>query len=113
MIEVLRKAYPSAFIPPFYLTSTLIQSFEPGDKRFEEYISATAHIQGTVYYYPFKYKIRQGSPGNINEYYTLLRLAEQYLIRAEARARQNSNITGEIADLNTISDRAEIKDLSY
>ena len=35
----------------------------------------------------------------------VLRLAEQYLIRAEARAEQN-NLTGAVADLNIIRNRA-------
>ena len=41
----------------------------------------------------------------------VLRLAEQYLIRAEARAQQNTNLTGAIDDLNIIRERAGIPDL--
>ncbi len=36
----------------------------------------------------------------------ILRIAEQYLIRAEARAQQNINLSGALDDLNTIRTRA-------
>jgi hypothetical protein len=42
----------------------------------------------------------------------LLRLAEQYLIRAEARAQQD-NLTGAIDDLNVIRNRAGITPLLW
>src|SRR5207245_162544 len=45
------------------------------------------------------------------EYYMMLRLAEQYLIRAEARAQQN-NLAGSILDLNVIRTRAGLQNLS-
>lgn len=41
----------------------------------------------------------------------VLRLAEQYLIRAEARARQN-NLSGALEDLNKVRDRANVPALS-
>lgn len=104
--------YPSAFIPPYYMTDNLIHGFEVGDIRLNTYLYATDSIEGVVYYYPYKYKIRQGTSGDINEYYTILRLAEQYLIRAEARAQQNSNLSGAIADLNAIRKRAGLPNLS-
>jgi hypothetical protein len=56
-----------------------------------------------VYYYPYKYKSLVF--GANAEYYTLLRLAEQYLIRAEARAEQG-NVSGAQADINVIRNRA-------
>ncbi len=39
------------------------------------------------------------------EYFTILRLAEQYLVRAEARAQQN-NVPGSRADLLVVRQRA-------
>ncbi len=42
--------------------------------------------------------------------YMVLRLAEQYLIRAEARAHQN-NAEGAISDINIIRTRAELPGL--
>jgi hypothetical protein len=41
-----------------------------------------------------------------NENSVILRLAEQYLIRAEARAQINSNLAGSQSDLNKVRNRA-------
>lgn len=88
---------------PVYFNNKLQESFEMGDLRKSSWIDSV--ISGsTVYYYPYKYKI-----GNVaaptEEYPTILRLAEQYLIRAEARASKN-DITGAQNDLNMIRSRA-------
>jgi hypothetical protein len=66
-------------------------------------------IGGEVYYYPYKYKISAGSPAS--EFHIVLRLAEQYLIRAEARIQQGK-IAGAIADLNMIRIRAHLSPLT-
>ena len=58
---------------------------------------------GSTLYYPFKYKVMSGT--NLTEYYITLRLAEQFLIRAEARAQQG-NISGAKTDVNVIRTRA-------
>ena len=58
---------------------------------------------GKTYSYPYKYKVRNGF--TVTEYNMVERLAEQYLIRAEARAQQN-DISGATADLDTIRVRA-------
>ncbi len=42
----------------------------------------------------------------VSEYLMILRLAEQYLIRSEARAHQG-NITGALTDLNMVRNRAD------
>jgi len=84
------------------LNPQLVNAFESGDKRKSSWTASLVY-NGTTYYYPYKYKsIVQGAN---TEYYTLLRLAEQYLIRAEARARQN-NISGSQADLSVVRNRA-------
>jgi len=89
------------------LTSSLVNSFGAGDARKTKWINS--FITGsTTYYYTFKYKVKSGS--TITEYYTVQRLAEQYLIRAEARAQLN-NIDGAVADLNTIRNRAGLNTL--
>lgn len=92
--------------PSYVLTSDLYNSFELGDLRKSKWIKNNV-IQGITYYYPYKYTTRSGAPTLI-EQYTILRLAEQYLIRAEARAQQNTNMTGAIADLNVIRTRASL-----
>ena len=56
------------------------------------------------YYYPYKYKLTALSLVD-TEYNMVIRLAEVYLIRAEARAEQG-NIAGAQADLDTVRARA-------
>ncbi|PYF76127.1 RagB/SusD family nutrient uptake outer membrane protein [Pedobacter nutrimenti] len=85
------------------LSENLIQAFEPGDKRLANWIGK--FTSGTSsWYYPFKYKIKTGSTPR-NEYSMVLRLAEQYLIRAEAFINLNQIELG-IGDLNVIRKRA-------
>lgn len=78
----------SSSVPQFVsITNHLLNAFEPGDNRRTKWI-ASVTVGPNTYYYPFKYKIRQtGQP--LTEYSMVLRVAEQYLIRAEARATQN------------------------
>ena len=96
--------------PPAYaLTSFLAAAFESGDGR-KQHWTGTKMIGGTAWTYPAKYKIRTGGYP-YSEYETVIRLAEQYLIRAEARAEQG-NFQTAIDDLNTIRYRAGLPALS-
>lgn len=88
--------------PKYYLTDALINAIEPGDLRKSNWI-ASRQFAGQTYFYPTKYKILNTAV--ISEYLMLLRIAEQYLIRAEANI-QLGNITAGIADLNVIRARA-------
>ncbi|HTD42518.1 MAG TPA: RagB/SusD family nutrient uptake outer membrane protein, partial [Mucilaginibacter sp.] len=99
--------------PPYYfLTNSLISSFETGDLRWTDWVDTTT-FAGQKYYYPYKYKVRQGSAGNVTENYVILRLAEQYLIRAEAEAYGAGNgLSGSITDLNIIRSRAGLPPVS-
>ena len=73
------------------LSPLLVNSFEPGDLRRTKWTDTTT--TGTpTYYYAHKYRVI-GPVASATETLTLLRLAEQYLIRAEARAQQN-NLAG-------------------
>jgi hypothetical protein len=84
------------------LSPQLMNSFEPGDLRRTKWTDTTT---GTpTYYYAHKYRVI-GPVAKATETLTLLRLAEQYLIRAEARAQQN-NLAGAASDLNAIRSRA-------
>ncbi len=98
--------------PPFNvaLDSVLINTFESGDQRFVNWIGN--FTDGTdTWYFPYKYKV-QSSPVLI-EYSMVLRLAEQYLIKAEAAANGAGNGVSEaINSLNTIRQRAGLPSYS-
>ena len=99
----------SAFIidPFFYflaelkLSNTFVESFDPEDQRLSSWIG---YSDGLGVYFPYKYKI-QNSTGEALEYSMVLRLSEQYLIRAEARAKMG-DLNGAIADLDVVRERA-------
>jgi hypothetical protein len=92
---------------PVYLSSFLLNSFEPSDFRSQNgnWIK-TVVSNGTTYAYPFKYKSRTLN-AQVTEYLMVLRLAEQYLIRAEARAHLNK-LPEAISDLDMIRNRARL-----
>lgn len=94
---------------PVYLSPFILEAFAPNDKRRFSWVDSLV-VGGETYFFPVKYKIGSLnisviSPEFLTEYSMMLRLAEQYLIRAEARARQN-NLPGAIEDLDIIRDRA-------
>lgn len=91
------------------LSDSLVNSFEPNDLRFTNWVGKdTVAPAGptimSIYYYPYKYKAT-GTLTAAQETIVMLRLAEQYLIRAEARAQQ-SDLNGALADLNAVRTRA-------
>ena len=91
------------------LSDSLVNAFEPGDARYTNWVgtdtvAASGSTPMTIYYYAYKYKAI-GSFTAPQESLVLFRLAEQYLIRAEARAEQN-NLAGALTDLNTVRTRA-------
>jgi hypothetical protein len=102
--------YASNFLPAYYCSNSLSSAFEPNDLRkttWTQY-SLTAKIapwNGNTVWYPYKYDVPIVAGVAATQYYMVLRLAEQYLIRAEARAEQN-NLGGAAADLNVIRMRA-------
>lgn len=90
------------------LTSQIYNSFEIGDRRFTNWVGSFTNGSNT-WYYSNKYKV--GVSNSVTEYSMVLRLAELYLIRAEARARQN-NTSGAQSDLNIIRIRAGLSSTS-
>ena len=94
---------PTGFVNIYALSDSLVNAFESGDNRFINWVG-TIQSGTTTYYYAYKYKQNVAST-TVNEYPIMFRLAEQYLIRAEARAEQN-NLSGAQADLNAIRNRA-------
>ncbi|MBT1711934.1 RagB/SusD family nutrient uptake outer membrane protein [Fulvivirgaceae bacterium PWU5] len=85
------------------ISESLKNAFDDGDRRFDHWVGSFNDGQDT-YYFPFKYKIKVGEEPFV-EYSMVLRLAEQYLIRAEARWHEG-DIDGAIADLDVIRERA-------
>ncbi len=100
------------------LSDQLMNAFEPGDKRRIDWVDSTDNTFGGapsfITFYPTKYKIGpvNASPGPAEEYYMVLRLAEMYLIRAEAAAHGAlGGLAGAIDDLNVIRHRAGLPNL--
>jgi starch-binding outer membrane protein, SusD/RagB family len=97
---------PGSSSLPVALDTGLVNTFEPGDQRLANWVGEFPS-GGITYYYPYKYKLNAyvGATTAPSEYTMVLRLAEQYLIRAEARA-QEGNLQNAAADLNIIRNRA-------
>lgn len=88
--------------PNFVITDSLLNQFEPGDRRLSAWTGVNV-IGGQNVYYPAKYKDKQQTTPQTD--YMLLRFAEMYLIRAEAAA-QLGHLDQAIADINTLRARA-------
>lgn len=97
-------------VPKFEITPSLFNSFEPDDARRENW-TAKVDVNGTIYNYPYKYKVNDVSLATTQEDYMFLRLGEQYLIRAEARANLDLLEDG-LEDMNVIRRRAGLPDKS-
>jgi hypothetical protein len=91
------------------LNEQLVRDFEPGDQRMAKWVGRFSNASGT-WYYPFKYKVKTNA--TITEYSTVLRLAEQYLIRAEARTKL-SKYKDARDDINVIRKRAGLGNVSF
>lgn len=100
---------------PVYLSKFLLSSFEPGDQRavLGNWINTTIYKKTSTTYdtvsFVYKYKVGAAmgvtSISAMKEYFMVLRLGEQYLIRAEARAQLNKITEGK-SDLNAVRTRA-------
>jgi hypothetical protein len=99
---------------PVYLSKSLLKAFEPGDQRavYGNWIDTvsykkTSTLLDTVIF-PYKYKVNSSlgvtTTSGLKEYFMVLRLGEQYLIRAEAKIASDPN--GAVSDLNAIRTRA-------
>ncbi|WP_293926816.1 RagB/SusD family nutrient uptake outer membrane protein [Sphingobacterium sp. UBA6320] len=104
-VVLARNQTPGTFTIFGVMTESLYQAFESADERKNSWIrtvkaEASTTRPETIYHLPNKYS----SPVNDAELTVPLRLAEQYLIRAEARARSNKNTSWD--DLNVVRQRA-------
>lgn len=88
------------------ISPTLLNSFEQGDLRRTNWIDSftTSDPPIVSYFFPYKYKVYLSN--DITEYTMMLRLSEQYLIRAEARTQLGKDTSDILADLNAIRVRA-------
>jgi len=96
--------------PGYTLPDAVYNSFETApniDLRKTNWTSPKA-VSNKIYYAITKYKVASGTG---SEYHIVLRLAEQYLIRAEARARLGK-ITEARADVDAVRNRAGLAGLS-
>lgn len=90
------------------LTQELIDIFSDNDLRKMFWISS---ITGNSQTYYFAHKYKQNNPGATStEYSIIFRLAELYLIRAEARANQGEIISA-LEDLNHSRQKAGLEEL--
>lgn len=81
-------------------TAELMSAFSPDDRRALAWIT-----DGSVSKY-------RSDGSSLTEYSVIMRLAEQFLIRAEARARMN-DLIGSAEDINAIRERAGLDAVAF
>lgn len=104
--------YHMSTAPPTHvsLSGHLFHTFSDADKRKQLWILPVVSPQGDTYYFSNKY-VNRAYGGNTTEMSIQFRLAEQYLIRAEARIRQEKLEEGR-SDLNQTRERAGLDPLA-
>lgn len=104
-VEALTYIFESGPPPDTALTSNLINSFENGDIRLNNWVGSVIDGQNT-WYYPYKYKLNTNT-GSSQENSILIRLAEIYLIASEANAQLGDLLSAQNY-LNSIRIRANL-----
>ncbi len=96
--------------PPYLvgLPDDFVNQFEAGDGRKSHWIKEVTD-GSSVWYHPYKYKQDIPTASSL-EYSIVFRMAEQYLIRAEARAKLG-DLVGAKADINIIRNTAGLADV--
>lgn len=101
--------YYSTEVPRYIVSDSIVKLFLPTDRRRTEWLGvAKPSVNSKDYYYPTKYKegaARATLGGVVREQYTLLRVSEQYLIRAEALVHLKQ-FQSALDDLNVIHQRS-------
>jgi len=99
------------FIPNITITNNLLNAFEATDQRKSQWLGINV-VSSQNYYYPAKYKQNRITAGAAPlELQIIMRLSEVYLIRAEARAHNQSEISDAVIDINVIRSRAGLAGL--
>jgi hypothetical protein len=102
---ILPTTGPNATTNPVSLNKGIVYSFESNDGRRTNWTKGIK-VGADSFYYAYKYKSATlNAP--VTEHLIIFRLAEQYLIRAEARAQQDK-ISEAKDDLNIIRKRARL-----
>ena len=98
--------YSAESLPQYIISSALYESFEEGDLRKNYWVGTVvdADNNNEKYYFSNKYKNRVSNTSS-PEYLMVLRITEQFLIRAEARV-MIGDIKGAIEDINVVRKRS-------
>ena len=109
-VHFIPAQFNSNIPPSYYLTESLMSAFSLADQRLAKWVRPTEYSPtGTVYFLPYKYKVGRGQiSGQYSEYHTVMRLADVYLLRAEARLN-NENVPGALEDLNKVRLRSGLQ----
>ena len=107
--EAANYVFESLPPPRTALTSRLITSFEEQDQRLQEWIGKVGTGE-TAQYFPYKYQ-ENSNTANTLECSIVLRIGEQYLIRAEAQARLGQ-LEAAATDVNVIRTRAVLPEVA-
>lgn len=92
-------------IPSLSLSEDLASSFEESDERKTQWTQVN-NADAQTGRFPFKYKVRTNLP--VSEYLTVFRLAEQYLINAEANMHLGK-MREALDDVNALRERAGLQ----
>jgi hypothetical protein len=97
----------SGYTPTFPVSNFLLNAFEAADKRKQNWLNTSVVLSGataTTYYFPYKYKNIVAASATTEDF-MVFRLADLYLVRAEAAA-QLGNVGGAATDINIVRTRA-------
>ncbi len=105
--------YPASYVASWLSPSdSLIHAYDSSDPRLDAWLPVVAAQGGgtirTVKKYKYSLFDYNDATAEDAQDDIFMRLAELYLIRAEARAQQN-NVSGAVDDINTVRNRAKAK----
>lgn len=92
------------------MSTALVGSFENGDQRKSIWVGKKSDTNGNDYYFPYKYKKNKATASS-EEYSTVLRTEELYLIRAEAFLESGQTVSA-LNDLNVLRNRAGLTNIT-